>query len=222
MRRVPSPNHDARDRPVDILVVHYTGMTSAKKATEWLCDLASKVSAHYLIDEAGDVVQMVDEERRAWHAGVSYWRGNTDVNGASIGIELANPGHEFGYQPFPEAQVAALIDLATGIVARHGIGAGNVVGHSDVAPARKTDPGELFPWRRLAAAGLGVWPEDGAADGGDLDAALAAIGYGGSGVARADLISAFQRRFRPANFDGVEDAETRGLAAAVARLVADT
>ena len=221
IRQVPSANNNARDRAVDTLVIHYTGMTQG--AIDWLCNPASQVSAHYLIDEDGGVVQMVAEERRAWHAGVSSWRGNTDVNGRSVGIELANPGHEFGYRAFPEAQIAALIELAQGIVARHGITAGNVVGHSDVAPARKIDPGELFPWPRLAAAGLGVWPRDAevaAAGAGDLDAALTAIGYGLDAAPRRDVISAFQRRFRPTDFRGVADDETLAIAGAVARLVA--
>ena len=150
----PSPNHeDRRGQPVSMLVLHYTGMESGLEAVDWLANPASKVSAHYTIDEDGTVYIQVPEDRRAWHAGVSSWRGVTDVNSASIGLELANPGHEFGYRPFPEAQMEALIELARGIVGRHPIPARNIVGHSDVAPGRKQDPGELFDWKRLAAAG---------------------------------------------------------------------
>ena len=138
-----------------MLVLHYTGMRSAAEALARLTDPEAKVSAHYLIDEDGTVVRLVDEEMRAWHAGVSFWRGATDINARSIGIELVNPGHEFGYRPFPRAQMAALIDLALDIVARWPIPARNVVGHSDVAPRRKMDPGELFDWPRLAAPASG-------------------------------------------------------------------
>ncbi len=158
----PSANFDARPEgaAVDILVVHYTGMETAEAALDRLMDPAAKVSAHYLIDEDGTLYRLVEEDRRAWHAGVASWRGATDVNARSIGIELVNPGHEFGYRPFPEAQTGALIDLAADIVARHRIPARNVVGHADVAPRRKMDPGELFDWPRLAAAGIGLWPEE--------------------------------------------------------------
>ncbi len=214
----PSPNFDARSVPVDILLLHYTGMTSAKAALDRLCDPAAKVSAHYLIDEDGTVWQMVDEANRAWHAGVSSWRGCRDINGASIGIELVNPGHEFGYRAFPEAQMTALEALATGILARHAIIARNVIGHSDVAPMRKQDPGELFDWARLARAGVGFWtnftdlppaPKTKA----ELQTALAAIGYGlsVSGILDEETkatITAFQRHFRPLLCDGVPDDET--------------
>ena len=151
----PSPNHDPRppDVAVDMLVLHYTGMADARSALDRLCDPAAKVSAHYLVDEDGAVHRLVDETRRAWHAGRAVWRGCADVNGASIGVELVNPGHAFGYRPFPDAQMEAVIALAREIIARHPIPARNVVGHSDVAPARRADPGELFDWARLAAAG---------------------------------------------------------------------
>jgi N-acetylmuramoyl-L-alanine amidase len=156
----PSPNHDPRPAgaPVDILVLHYTGMRTAEEALDRLCDPEAKVSAHYTIDRDGCIYRHVGEERRARHAGVSWWAGERDVNGRSIGIELVNPGHEFGYVPFPEAQIDALMELAHAILARHPIPATRVLGHSDVAPARKTDPGELFPWRQLADAGIGVFP----------------------------------------------------------------
>ncbi|MGY8992341.1 MAG: N-acetylmuramoyl-L-alanine amidase, partial [Rhodospirillales bacterium] len=159
MNRKESPNFDDRPAglPVDMLVLHYTGMKSASDALDRLCDPAAKVSAHYLVNMNGSVSALVDEEKRAWHAGVSFWRGHTDVNARSIGIELVNPGHEFGYVPFPEKQMAALIKLAKDILKRHAIEARNVVGHSDIAPRRKMDPGELFDWPRLAAAGIGLW-----------------------------------------------------------------
>ncbi len=158
----PSPNYDLRRDgcPIDILVLHYTGMRTAEEALERLCDPTAKVSSHYTIDRDGVVYRHVDEGLRARHAGVSYWAGERDVNSRSIGIELVNPGHEFGYVPFPETQIGALIDLARGILARHLITPGRVVGHSDVAPARKMDPGELFPWRVLAEAGIGVFPAE--------------------------------------------------------------
>lgn len=217
MRHRPSPNFNGRPEgaPIDMLVIHYTGMPETNDALDRLCDPAAEVSAHYLIDEDGAVHVLVPEERRAWHAGVSFWRGATDINGRSIGIELSNPGHDFGYRPFPEAQMAALIGLAGDIVTRHSIPARNVVGHSDIAPRRKIDPGELFDWRRLAAAGVGLWPDGAAGEGrGDGPAALlAAIGYETEDLAAT--LSAFQRRYRPARFDGTADAETLGLLRAV-------
>ena len=157
IRDLPSPNHGPR-RPgaaIDMLVLHYTGMRTAGAALDRLRDPAAKVSAHYLVDEAGAVFRLVPEERRAWHAGRAFWAGETDVNGRSIGIELANPGHRHGYRPFPEAQMAALEALCRDILSRRAVPAGRVLGHSDVAPGRKPDPGELFDWRRLARAGSG-------------------------------------------------------------------
>ena len=152
----PSPNYDPRREgcPIDILVLHYTGMRTAEEALERLCDPEAKVSSHYTIDRDGRVYRHVDESLRARHAGVSWWAGERDVNSRSIGIELVNPGHEFGYVSFPEPQIEALIELARGILARHPIPPHRVVGHSDVAPARKMDPGELFPWLRLAEYGV--------------------------------------------------------------------
>lgn len=144
--------------PVDVLVLHYTGMRTAEEALARLCDPAARVSAHYTIDVDGTVYRHVDESRRAWHAGVSYWAGRHNVNGRSIGIELVNPGHEFGYVDFARPQIAALIELSRGILLRHHIPPRNVLGHSDVAPARKMDPGELFPWQTLAALGVGIFP----------------------------------------------------------------
>jgi N-acetylmuramoyl-L-alanine amidase len=224
----PSPNHNPRPGSgvVDLLILHYTGMQSAAEALARLCNPAAQVSAHYVIDEDGAVFRLVPEERRAWHAGVSCWAGRRDVNGASIGIELVNPGHEFGYRGFPEPQMAALEALCRDILARHPIPARHVLGHSDVAPQRKEDPGELFDWPRLARAGIGLWPEldptlalpDGIAE---AQRALAAIGYetplsGLLDEETALVIAAFQRRFRPARCDGALDDETRARLAAVA------
>jgi len=224
----PSPNHDARPdgQPVDILLLHYTDMESAEAALSRMTDPAARVSAHYCIDEDGTVYRLVAEDRRAWHAGVSFWAGARDINARSIGIELVNPGHSRGYRPFPEAQMRVLEDLAGAILARHPIPPHRVLGHSDVAPARKIDPGELFDWRRLARAGIGLWPEPfalpdpGPADSplalADLQSKLGRFGYGVAvtGVldqATRQALSAFQRHFRPSRFDGAPDGEARRL-----------
>ncbi len=212
----PSPNHEPRADGVaiDMLVVHYTGMASAEAALARLRDPVAKVSAHYLIDEAGAIHRLVAEDRRAWHAGVAFWRGETDVNGRSIGVELVNPGHEFGYRPFPPAQMAAFRNLASGILARHPIPARNVVGHSDVAPTRKSDPGEFFDWRGLAADGIGLWPEP--ADHLEQDPARTAALLGEIGYDIGDLaaaVKAFQRHFRPPRPNGRIDPETARLVA---------
>ncbi|MCE7798490.1 N-acetylmuramoyl-L-alanine amidase [Sphingobium sufflavum] len=210
----PSPNFDDRTLPVSMLVLHYTGMPDAHSAIQWLANPDSKVSAHYVVTEDGRIVRMVDEGKRAWHAGRSHWRGVDDINSASIGIEIVNPGHEWGYRPFPDAQIEAVIPLVNDIVKRHHITRGNVVGHSDIAPARKTDPGELFPWHRLARLRLALprptknlvdphW-----SDGGFL-LALQRFGYDIADQQAA--IQAFQRRFRPELIDGVVDGECRAL-----------
>ncbi len=211
----PSPNHDARPagRAVDILLLHYTGMASAQAALDRLCDPAAKVSAHYCIDEDGRVLRLVPEHRRAWHAGASSWAGDADVNGRSIGIELVNPGHEFGYRPFTAAQMAALIDLAQGVLKRHPIPPHRVLGHSDVAPLRKEDPGELFDWQALAVAGIGLWPEPSVPLGAlpssaEVKAALARFGYGYLDEDFPAVVRAFQRRFRPKALTGEVDGET--------------
>ena len=212
----PSPNHGERPHGavIDLLILHYTGMRSAAAALARLSDPAAEVSAHYVIDEDGTIYALVDETRRAWHAGVSFWAGARDINDRSIGIELVNPGHEFGYRPFPEAQMLALEGLCRDIIARHAIPAHRVLGHSDVAPARKLDPGELFDWARLARAGIGLWPRPaacGAAPGAALSAdeaaearvLLAGLGYAMDDAAAA--VAAFQRHFRPALIDGAPD-----------------
>lgn len=218
MRQRPSPNCDERPegQPVDILMIHYTGMPSAEGSLARLCDPAAKVSAHYLIEEDGTLWRLVEEGRRAWHAGPGWWAGATDINARSIGIELQNPGHEFGYRPFPEPQMRALIELANGILERHPIPAWRVLGHADTAPARKQDPGELFDWRRLAAAGIGLWPDD-RADGGDWRDLMARFGYD---MREPDAaLAAFRRHFEPAALGKPVTAETcRRLARLVAAL----
>ena len=224
----PSPNFNERvgEGVPDILLMHYTGMQSCEAAVQRLTDPAARVSSHYTIDEDGTVYVHVDESLRAWHAGVSHWRGETDINSRSIGIEIVNPGHEFGYRAFPHVQIDAVIELSKGILSRHRIPPRNVIAHSDIAPGRKEDPGELFPWSRMAGVGIGIWVEAQAVmgeslspgDRGDavraLQTDLAAYGYGidpsGDYEARTrDVVIAFQRHFRPAKFDGVADAETQ-------------
>jgi len=227
-RVLVSPNHEARSgiaRP-DILLLHYTGMKSTQAALERLCDPGPRVSSHYLVFEDGRIFQLVPEARRAYHAGASSWEGTTDINSRSVGIEIGNQGHDFGCPEFPDAQIAAVIGLCRDIIWRTSIAARRVLGHSDVAPDRKRDPGEGFPWRRLAEAGVGLWVEpepitEGAAlrpgDRGeevaDLQRALADYGYGvpvsGSYEAATEIVvSAFQRHFRPARVDGIADIST--------------
>ncbi len=219
----PSPNHDARDAAIDMLVLHYTGMKTAEEALARLCDPAAKVSAHYTIGRDGRVYVHVPEERRAWHAGASVWKGKSGVNACSIGVELVNPGHEFGYIPFTDDQIASLIELAQGVLARHAIPAQRVLAHSDVAPERKTDPGELFPWQRLAENGIGLWPvarssqsERRVTGGTEFAAALARFGYGvppAVDIPLEAVVAAFQRHFRPSCIDGVADAECGAILA---------
>jgi N-acetylmuramoyl-L-alanine amidase len=210
----PSPNFDERDQPVSIAVLHYTGMADAASAITRLRDPEARVSCHYLVDEDGQVLRMVAEDKRAWHAGQSYWRGVQNVNSASIGIEIVNPGHEFGYRPFTAPQMDALLPLLAGIVQRHQIPRANVVGHSDVAPARKQDPGELFDWALLARHKLAVArPTRGLVDplwtdGGFL---LALERYGYDVREAEGAVTAFQRRFRPELVDGEIDGECRAI-----------
>ncbi|MCC2976152.1 N-acetylmuramoyl-L-alanine amidase [Sphingomonas sp. PL-96] len=210
----PSPNFDERSLPVTMVVLHYTGMQDAASAIARLADPEAKVSCHYLVAEDGTVVRMVDEANRAWHAGRSHWRGVTDVNSASVGIEIVNPGHEWGYVPFPDEQIDAVIRLVADIKQRHAITRGNVVGHSDIAPARKQDPGELFPWGKLARLRLALpRPTKNLMDPGWTDAgfllALERFGYDVAEPVAA--VTAFQRRFRPEMVDGVIDGECRSL-----------
>ncbi|MHA1599589.1 MAG: N-acetylmuramoyl-L-alanine amidase [Alphaproteobacteria bacterium] len=215
----PSPNFDTRatGQDIDILLLHYTGMKTAEAALARLCDPAAKVSAHYCIDEDGTCTRLVDEQHRAWHAGVSAWAGESDINSRSIGIELVNPGHEFGYRPFPEPQMACLIALCLDILDRHSITPARVLGHSDVAPPRKQDPGELFDWARLAAAGIGLWPGTPAAAAvppiSEIQAMLRRHGYAIPQTGALDdetkaVLVAFQRHFRPRDVSGALDGET--------------
>ncbi len=232
----PSPNFNPRPAPPDMIVLHYTGMKTGAEALARLRDPQAQVSAHYLVEEDGRVFSLVAEERRAWHAGKSFWKGETNLNDRSIGIEIVNPGHEFGYRPFPERQIVAVIDLLTDIRSRWEIPDERILGHSDVAPARKEDPGELFPWDRLADAGHGYYPEVSAAPGarlatGDegpgvflLQAGLTRLGYdlppsGQYDEDTATVVRAFQRHWRPDVVDGAADGETRARLMALLRMI---
>jgi N-acetylmuramoyl-L-alanine amidase len=235
----PSPNHDARTAPPDAVILHYTGMPTGEGALQRMCDPEAKVAAHYMVEEDGRVFRLVPEERRAWHAGVSYWRGERGLNGSSIGIEIVNPGHDWGYRPFPDDQIEAVIGLLDAIRGRWQVPDARILGHSDIAPDRKIDPGELFPWKRLAEAGHGLWyepePERVAALGaplsqGDegagvfvLQAGLHRLGFepkpsGVYDVETALIVSAFQRHWRPERVDGVADGETRARLVGLLRL----
>ncbi len=230
----PSPNFNDRQggAPVDILVLHYTGMPNAEAALELLTTVEGKVSSHYMVGEGGAVYSLVAENMRAWHAGVSSWGGATDINSRSIGIEIVNPGHEFGYRPFTPVQIEAVIALCKGILQRWPITPARVLAHSDVAPGRKIDPGELFPWDELARHGIGRWPRLHTADTGLLAIApgdrgehvarlqgeLVRYGYGLEATGVFDersqaVVSAFQRHFRRSRFDGVADADTQFILA---------
>lgn len=224
----PSPNWNERPHGtvIDTVVIHYTGMRSGEEALERLCDPLAEVSAHYLIEEDGRLFKLVEEEKRAWHAGVSAWRGRENLNHTSIGIELVNPGQEFGYRDFPEAQIETLLTLLSGLKKRHTISVEGFVGHSDIAPDRKTDPGELFPWRRLAQAGFGLWSDTEAhsteilASVGDygrnvamLNKQLGIIGYHLNHAEKFDVatecaVRAFQAHWRPETVSGCYDKGT--------------
>jgi len=226
----PSPNHGERkggDRP-DMIVLHYTGMPDAKAALGRLCTSGTEVSAHYFVFEDGRVIQLVQESRRAWHAGAAFWAGETDINSRSVGIEIANPGHDYDYPDFPKRQIAAVTALCRGIQTRNSIPPLRVLAHSDVAPGRKQDPGEKFPWRTLYDSGVGHWVEPAPiteggvllalGDRGDEVAAmqdlLGQYGYGVSVNGNYDsimngVVTAFQRHFRPARVDGITDQSTR-------------
>jgi N-acetylmuramoyl-L-alanine amidase len=225
----PSPNHSERKGRAapDMIVLHYTGISDNQAAVRLLCNPSSEVSAHYLVMQDGYIIQMVAEARRAWHAGMSTWAGDADVNSCSIGIEIANPGHDHGYPPFPKRQIAAVITLCRSIFTRHSIPRDRVLAHSDVAPARKQDPGEKFPWKLLADSGVGLWVKPvPVVQGGPIFALgethplveetqrlLARYGYGVTatgyldGTTR-DAVAAFQRHFRPERVDGVVDIST--------------
>jgi len=224
-----SPNHGERrgDSKLDMILLHYTGMPNAEDAVAKLCTRGTEVSAHYVVMEDGYVIQCVPEARRAWHAGAAMWEGESDINSRSIGIEIANPGHDRGYPDFPRRQIAAVTALCRSIMTRHRIPAWRVLGHSDVAPARKQDPGEKFPWRLLSESGIGLWVNPAPiTEGGavfvlgesapairEIQELLGRYGYdiavsGSYDPATRDVIAAFQRHFRPARVDGVADAST--------------
>ena len=239
LRDRPSPNQDDRPSgvPIDMIVLHYTGMRTAREAVLRLCDPAARVSAHYVVEEDGAVWRLVADARRAWHAGASFWRGHTALNDRAIGIEIVNPGHEYGYRDFPVLQLAAVCDLCLELLGRHPVPSRNVVAHSDIAPERKQDPGERFGWAALAQNGVGLWPE-GVPDLGtggvvrdaaslrDVRAALAAIGYrvaaeGPLDPALATVLRAFQRHWRNEAVTGQADAGTLVRLLAVARLTGE-
>jgi N-acetylmuramoyl-L-alanine amidase len=219
-RFTASPNFDAREgSPVDVVVLHYTGMPEEGAALARLCDPEAKVSSHYVVRESGEIVQLVAESQRAWHAGVSCWRDWNGLNARSIGIEIANPGHDGGCPPFPEVQIEAVIALCRDIATRWTIPCDQVLAHSDIAPLRKQDPGEWFPWAKLAAAGVGLWVHPTPLSGGgcemgprEFDVFVESLATYGYGVAPSDppelkqaVIAAFQRHFRPARVDGRAD-----------------
>lgn len=226
----PSPNFDSRNgASITMLVLHYTGMMTGHGALARLCDPEAKVSSHYLIEEDGRIFQLVEESERAWHAGVSCWRGERAVNAHSIGIEIVNPGHEYGYRPFPELQMQSVVALSNTILERYPISANNVIGHSDVAFQRKEDPGELFDWQGLAAQGIGLWHDNPQVQGdlwlrmGDkgeqviqMQVALADYGYDITATGEFDILTeqcvvAFQRHFRPNHLDGMWDDECAAM-----------
>jgi N-acetylmuramoyl-L-alanine amidase len=233
----PSPNQDERPagEPIDMLILHYTGMLTAKDAIDRLRDPEAAVSSHYVVDEDGAILRLVPEERRAWHAGVSYWRGHTVLNGRSIGIEIVNPGHEWGYRDFPALQMAAVCDLCLSILSRHPIPARNVIAHSDVAPDRKEDPGEKFPWEDLARNAVGLWPVNIPNLGSNhpirdatglrpIRSALARIGYriapeGALDPSLSSVLRAFQRHWRPEAVTGQADEGTVARLNALAEIV---
>jgi N-acetylmuramoyl-L-alanine amidase len=226
---LPSPNFGDRqdNRRPDMILLHYTGMPDASAALEHLRSPASKVSSHYFVFEDGRIVQLVPESKRAWHAGAAFWAGETDINSCSIGIEIANPGHDYGYCDFPKRQIAAVTALCRGILTRNTIPPARVLAHSDVAPARKQDPGEKFPWQTLHDSGVGHWvrpakitngPLLALGDRGDavtaMQKSLSDYGYGIAvngtyDSATHEVVTAFQRHFRPERVDGVSDASTR-------------
>lgn len=215
---ITSPNSNERKLPVSMLVLHYTGMEDGASAIKRLCDPDAAVSAHYVVEEDGNVLNLVPEHKRAWHAGISAWNGITDVNSASIGVEIVNGGHDFGLPEFPDEQIDAVIALCRGILSRHDIPWYNIVGHNEIAPDRKLDPGIQFPWAKLAEEGIGYWPKGGAAplpdDDRALREALPRIGYDVdmaplSGADHGTIISEFQRRYLPQSVTGTACETTR-------------
>lgn len=245
---IQSPSLNWNDRPtdsksgspiIDTVILHYTGMKTGMEALDRLCSAEAQVSAHYLIEENGDIYELVAPEKRAWHAGVSFWQGRHNMNDTSIGIEMVNPGHEFGYRPFPDCQIERLESLLRYVKTRFDIPASRFIGHSDVAPDRKQDPGELFPWKRLAQGGFGLWAEPIMKDAtiiakkamvndkcADLNERLAVIGYSvpqGEKFSHATFmaLSAFQRHWRPEKIDGHLDRETQSVMLEIAKKLID-
>ncbi|MBL42313.1 MAG: N-acetylmuramoyl-L-alanine amidase [Rhodospirillaceae bacterium] len=218
-----SPNFNDRKSKIDIIVIHYTGMKSEQESLEQLCNTSSKVSSHFLINYSGDIFSLVEEEKRAWHAGVSFWNGENDINSSSIGIELDNPGHEYGYKPFTESQMVSLEKLISYLIKKYNIPLYNIVGHSDIAPLRKKDPGEFFEWKRLAKKNLSIWPKkillnpfnnisigEKSRSVLKVQKSLSEIGYKINqdayyGAETKLVLQAFQRRFRSNKFDGCFD-----------------
>jgi len=240
---IPSPNYGERNRGLlpDMIVLHYTGMPDVEAAIAQLCTAGTDVSAHYVVLEDGRIVQCVPEAKRAWHAGVAYWAGEDDINSRSIGVEIVNRGHDWGYPEFPLRQIAAVIALCRGIMLRREVPAHRVLAHSDVAPSRKKDPGEKFPWHSLANSGVGHWVQPAPIVRGealklgtindsvrDLQQALSRYGYGipingKYDGATMEVVTAFQRHFRPARVDGIADHSTLvTLQALLASLPAET
>ncbi len=232
----PSPNFDHRPAGAEIkyLILHYTGMATGEEALARLCDAHSKVSAHYLIEEDGRVFSLVHEDMRAWHAGVSSWEGDCDINGLSIGIEMVNPGHDSpgykgDYRPFPSQQMVALAGITQSILRRHDIRPWHILGHSDVAPDRKCDPGELFDWKWLASEGIGIWPEKietKPVDAKSFQQKLKKYGYKIEITGKLDqqtrvVIRAFQRHFRPADVSGIFDQECQSILEALLNIKKD-
>lgn len=204
-KSITSPNFGERKGGVkpSLIIIHYTGMETGKAALDRLCDPSSGVSAHYFIDERGKVLNLVPDDKRAWHAGASYWRGESDINSHSIGIELVNKGHEFGYEDFPPAQIRALVKLCQKLMKKYAISPSGVLGHSDVAPGRKFDPGEKFPWPELARKNVGLWPEPEEGDfkgGEDFDRLLLDFGYNPE-VGPAERLYAYYQHFAPHKID---------------------
>ena len=216
-----SPNYDERQAEIDMLLLHYTGMKSCDEARARLCDERSKVSAHYLIDEDGALYELVSEDKRAWHAGAAFWQGETDINSCSIGIEISNGGHDFGLPDFPDMQMKSVVSLCADLVIKYRISPERVLAHSDVAPARKQDPGEKFDWAMLAREGVGLWidkqppPDENIMSGEQFLKDLAAYGYQTEGVGAEEVVRAFQRHYRPARLDGRVDGSTSSVLAAL-------
>ena len=230
--QISSPNFNDRDPsvPLRYIVLHYTGMPTGAAAIQRMCDPAAKVSAHYMIEEDGQVIQLVDESKRAWHAGHSAWGETTDMNSASLGIELVNPGHQNGYRPFPAIQISVLKVVMKGVIERHAMNPKTApLAHAEIAPERKEDPGEFFPWRELADSGLGLWPTPQPADYGHADDdvvqdMLRTIGYpcppsGFYDRATRSALLAFQRRYEPDNLTGTPERETIARLRALARML---